>query len=158
MGRGFNTCIVGIERYKNEITKDMVSDMLSFYYVGDWDVNVEFYDRLDSVGDSIQADAGVVGTKKARVRIMIENIRDVFAKRIPIGGNVTVPQDMTCAILFALRHEIQHLNQYFLSGNTLSQKNVAFDRSTKYRGRPCEVDARAAVDRSEDEIIALAGA
>lgn len=150
--------ISGLYEYVDPyVSHEKVYDLFNFYYVGDWVVWLSFVPKpLEDVAPSTIADASKLIDGEGRIRVYVENLTKAYDEGIVIGGNITVAPSMTCAILQALRHEVQHLNQYYLSGDALSPQHVAFNKAKRYRGRPCEIDARASVDRSFDELIALA--
>jgi hypothetical protein len=81
------------------------------------------------------------------------SIEKSFAQRQPMGGNISVADSLDVAYALVLRHEIQHMNQHILSGETFGGSMF----SGRYRGRPGEVDARASVDSSYSQIMVMLG-
>lgn len=81
------------------------------------------------------------------------SIERAIARRLPMGGNVTVPLDLRAGLALVLAHEIRHATQSAFHGII---GNTALYRG-KYLGRPCEVDARRFVDEKFSQVMALIG-
>lgn len=88
-----------------------------------------------------------------------------FSNKGRLGGNQAAPS-MKAACLMVLCHELTHANQHYshttksgtydakFYGRTASGKAIPFKT---YMGRPCEVEARRAVDENMHVIRAMAG-
>lgn len=136
-----------------EFNEQAIKDIIDIFYKGP-DCNL-------LVTSSEEEDYGsargifVPGKDKNTITLFHNNIILSFSEKRPVGGNKTIPDDMIIAYAFVFRHELQHLNQCVMSGDTYTKDNLI--RAGKYRGKPCEVDARASVDASQNILREMFG-
>lgn len=88
------------------------------------------------------------------IYIAPDKIRNAFSTNRPTGGN-KVAYDARVAVGMVIAHEVQHANQTHL--HVGSHKNFYGKERSRYRTRPCEMEARQFADDNIGVISGILG-